>query len=75
MFNEPLAEYLSFPTIICGKTRPNNKERFHKVHTSEIFKWELCAVDTRVIPHFLYIFGKSKHLQVKHVIEKMSLVM
>ena len=34
VLNEPLAEYLSFPTIFCGKTRSTNKERLIKVHTS-----------------------------------------
>ena len=50
-FNEPLAEYLSFPTIFCGKTRPTNRERLIKTHTSEIIKWELCSAGTRVALH------------------------
>ena len=48
VFHEPLAEYLCFPTIFCGQERPRNAERIHSLYQQDIFKYELCSVDTRV---------------------------
>ena len=39
VFSEPLAEFISFPIIFCGKVRPSNDESLQKVYTSEIFKY------------------------------------
>ena len=41
VFHEPLAEYLAFRTIYCGKTCPDNKDRIHLVQQRDIFKYEL----------------------------------
>ena len=41
VFHEPLAEYLAFPTIYCGKTHPDNKDRICPVQQRDIFKYEL----------------------------------
>ncbi len=75
VFREPNAEYLSFPTIFCGKTRPKNTERHRKVHTSSIFKAEMRNADLRVATNIQNIFWKAKHMQVKHVTEKFTLAL
>ena len=42
------SEFLSFPTIYCGQTRADNKERTIPVHYSTVCKWELRSQDRRV---------------------------
>ena len=34
------SEFLSFPTIYCGKTRADNKDRMTPVQYSTIYKWQ-----------------------------------
>ena len=34
------SEFLSFPTIYCGKNRADNKDRMTPVHYSTIYKWQ-----------------------------------
>ena len=41
VFMDKDSEFLSFPTIYCGETWPDNKERHTPVHYSTICKWEL----------------------------------
>ena len=41
LFIEKDSEFLSFPTIYCGKRRADNSERLVPVHYSTICKWEL----------------------------------
>ena len=60
-------EFLSFPTIYCGKTRPDNKDRTTPVHYSTICKWELINQDRRVAQSVPNIFYKSKKLQIKQI--------
>ena len=45
VFQDENAEYLAFPTIYCGQKRADNSERVHKVHYSDICKYELRCVD------------------------------
>ena len=52
------SEFLSFPTIYCGKTRPDNKDRTTPVHYSTICKWELRSQDRRVAQSAPNIFYK-----------------
>ena len=60
VFHEPLAQYLVFPTIYCGKTHPENKDRVHPVQQREIFKYELQSVDTSVASKiFPTYFGRQ----------------
>ena len=75
VFKEHRAEYLSFPTIFCGKERPTNAERERNVHTSDIFKAELRNIDPRVCLNIPNIFWKAKHLQIKHVTDKVTLAL
>ena len=44
MFTDPETEYLCFPSIFAGKTRPTKWQI--DVTESEIFKYELRNVDT-----------------------------
>ena len=56
IFKDPDAEYLSFPTLFCGKRRLDNKERYVNVHYSDICKWELRHVPRRIAIHIPNIF-------------------
>ena len=73
VFHEPLAEYLCFPTIFCGQEHPRNAERIHPLYQPDIFKYELCFVDTHVASNIPNIFWKAKHKQVKQICDKVSL--
>ncbi len=72
LFDDPDAEYLSFPTIFPEK-RPDNKDRFTAVHYSQICKSELRNVDRRVtVPN---LFFKLKKLQTKQISDRVSFSM
>ena len=73
IFNEPLAEYLCFPSIFCGQKLPPNEERTHPLKQRDIFKYELHSVDTRVASNIPNIFWKAKHKQTKQITDKVSL--
>ena len=73
IFKDPDAEYLAFPTLFCGKRRPDNKERHVNVHYSDICKWELRYVDRRIALHIPNIFYKMKRLQTEQVCSKVNL--
>ena len=60
------SQFLSFPTVYCGKTRPDNKERATPVHYSTICKWDLRSQDRRVTQSVPKIVFKLK-LQIKQV--------
>ena len=61
------SEFLSFPTIYCGQTRADNKERTTPVHYSTVCKWELRSQDRRVAQSVPNIFYKLKNLQIKQI--------
>ena len=48
IFIDKESEFLSFPTIYCGKTPAYNKDRTTPVHYNTICKWELRSQDRRV---------------------------
>ena len=73
IFNEPLAEYLCFPSIFCGQKHPPNEERTHPLKQQDIFKYELCSVDTHAASNIPNIFWKAKHKQTKQITDKVSL--
>ena len=75
VFHDPDAEYLSFPTIFCGQRRPKDKERHSTVHYTEICKYELRSVDRRVATNIANVFFKLKKVQMKHVLDRVSLAM
>ncbi|KAJ8049125.1 hypothetical protein HOLleu_01729 [Holothuria leucospilota] len=69
------AEYLAFPSIFCGQRRPNNSERHHPVHYSDICKWELRSVDRRVASSVPNIFFKLKKVEMQNIKNKVSLAL
>ena len=75
VFKDKNAEYLAFPTISCGQKRPDNCDRVHKVHYSDICKYELRCVDRRVASNVPNLFFKVKRLQIKQVCDKVTLAL
>ena len=67
IFIDKDSEFLSFPTIFCGKRRADNSERIVPVHYSTICKWELRSQDRRVAQSVPNIFYKLKKLQIKQI--------
>lgn len=65
LFQDINLEYLAFPTIYCGKARPD--------HYSTISKWELRNVDHRVTTNIPNIFSKITRLQIKQTKDKVML--
>ena len=75
VFKDENAEYLAFPTIFCGQKRPDNCDRVHNVHYSDICKYELRCVDRRVASNVPNLFFKVKRLQIKQVCDKVTLAL
>ena len=67
IFLDKDSEYLSFPSIFCGKRRPDNNERNVPVTYSTIAKWELRSQDRRAAMSVPNIFYKLKKLQIKQI--------
>jgi hypothetical protein len=67
IFIDKDSEFLSFPTIYCGKCRADNSEILVPVHYSTICKWELRSKDRRVAQSVPNIFYKLKKLQIKQI--------
>jgi len=67
LFMDKDSEFLSFPTIFCGRCRPANKERKVAVSYSTIAKWGLRCQDRRAAQSVRNIFYKLKKLQIKQV--------
>ena len=75
VFHDPDAEYLSFPTIFCGQRRASDEERNTSVHYTEICRYELRSVDRRVATNVPNMFFKLKKVQMKQVLDRVSLAM
>lgn len=73
LFYDENAEYLAFPTIFCGQTRPATRKV--PVHYSDICKYELRCVDRRAATNIPNIFFKLKKTQMKYVKDKIGLVL
>ena len=67
LFMDKNSEYLSFPTIFCGKGRPDNNERTVPLSYSTVAKWELRCQDRRAAMCVPNIFYKLKKLQIKQI--------
>ena len=67
IFMDKDSEFLLFPTIYCGKTRPDSKDTTTPVHCSTICKWEIRSQDTRVAHSAPSTFYKLKRLQIKQI--------
>ena len=70
IFTDDDTEYLCFPTIFCGQRRNENK--YHRLHKTEIFKYEICSIDTRVSTNIPNIFWKTKYKQIQQIKQKVS---
>ena len=73
VFMDKNAEELSFPTLFCGKARPDNRERTVNVTYGDICKTELRNKDRRMAGHTPNIFFKYKKLQTKHILDKANI--
>ena len=73
LFIDKNSEFLSFPTIYCGKRPADNNERPVPVHYSTICKWELQSKDRRLAQSVPNIFYKLKKLQIKQIQGRASL--
>ena len=69
------SEYLSFPTIYCGKQRPDHTEGLEPVHYSTVCKWELRCQDRRVARSVSNIFYKLKKIQIKRIQDTASVAL
>ena len=67
IFMDKDSEYLSFPSIYCGKRQTENSERLVPVHYSTMCKWELRSKDRRVAQSVPNIFYKLKKLQIRQI--------
>ena len=75
VFHDPDAEYLSFPTIFCRQRRASDEEHNTSVHYTEICRYELRSVDRQVATNVPNMFFKLKKVQMKHVLDRVSLAM
>lgn len=67
LFMDKDSEFLSFPTIFCGKRRTDNKDRKTPVSYSTVTKWELWCQDRRAAESVPNLFYKLKKLQIKQI--------
>ena len=67
IFMDKDSEFLSFPTIYCGKTQPDNKDTTTPVHYSTISTCQLRSQDTGVAHSAPNTFYKLKKLQIKQI--------
>ncbi|XP_061184994.1 uncharacterized protein LOC133193010 [Saccostrea echinata] len=75
LYQDPSAEYLSFPSIFCGKGRLQDDERQVRVSYADIAKWELRSVDRRAAQSVPNLFFKLKKIQMKQVTDKCNLAL
>ena len=75
IFQDKNVEFLVFPAIYCGETRPDNNSRIVSEHYSSICKWELRNVDRRCASCVPNLFFKLKKLQIKQIQDKVMLAM
>lgn len=67
IFMDKDSEFLSFPTIFCGKRRADNNKRKVPVSYSTVAKWELRCQDRRAARSVPNLFYKLKKLQIKQI--------
>jgi hypothetical protein len=60
LYQDQTAEFLSFPTIFCGKGRLPDEDRIVHVSYADIVKWELRSVDRRAAQSVPNLFFKLK---------------
>lgn len=75
LYQDQSAEYLSFPTIFCGKGRIQDDERVVPVSYANIAKWELRSIDRRAAQSVPNLFFKLKKIQMKQITDKCNLAL
>lgn len=75
LYQDQMAEYLSFPTIFCGEGRVENDQRQVPVSYADIAKWELRSADRRAAQSVPNLFFKLKKIQLKQVTDKCNLAL
>ena len=75
LYQDETAEYLSFPTIFCGKRRFQDDKGIVHVSYADIAKWELRSVDRRAAQSVPNLFFKLKKIQIKQVTDKCNLAL
>ena len=75
LYQDQTAEFLSFPTIFCGKGRLQDENRIVHVSYSDIAKWELRSLDRRAAQSVPNLFFKLKKIQIKQVTDKCNLAL
>lgn len=65
LYQDQMAEYLSFPTIFCGKGRMENTQRQVQVSYADIAKWELRSVDRRAAQSVPNLFWQTEENSAK----------
>lgn len=75
LYQDQNAEYLSFPTIFCGKGRLTDDERAVHVSYADIAKWELRSIDRRAAQSVPNLFFKLKKIQTKQITDKCNLAL
>ena len=73
IFMDKDSEFLSLPTIFCGKRRAYYKKRKVPVSYSTIAKWELRCQDRRAAQSVPNLFYKLKKLQIKQIQDTASI--
>ena len=73
IFMDKDSEFLSFPTIFCGKRRTDNEERKVPVSYSTVVKWELRCQDRRAAQSVPNLFYKLKKIQIKQIQDTASI--
>lgn len=73
IFQDRYSEFLAFPAIYCGQSRPDNASRFVPLHYSTICKWELRNIDRRCATCIPNLFYKLTKLQIKQIQDKVML--
>ena len=56
IFQDKYSEFLSFPTIYCGQTRPDNNSRLVPLHYSTIYASGSYAMLIAEVQHVFQIF-------------------
>ena len=75
VLHDPDAESLSFPTVFCGQRCASDKKHNTSVHYTEICRYELKSIDRCVATNVPNMFFKLKKVQMKHVLDRVSLAM
>ena len=75
VFSDKYSEELAYPGIFLGQPRKDNKDRWVKVHYSDVCKSELRRSDRRAAMCVENIFYKTKKVQMKILLGKSNIAL